>query len=380
MSDALAFADLDRVGRLPLTYDECRARFRRAALVAGLEVQDHPIDARGPDGQALTVDSVWIGPPQPERALVVLSGVHGVEGFIGSALQCGFLGRLAGGGSAGLGLHGRTAVLVVHAVNPWGMVWWRRQNESNVDLNRNWRRDETDPVHNEAYDELHAVACPDTSQMPSVDELMVAAMAMVDRRGFEWVRDGITAGQYRHADGLHFGGSRTEASTQIVQDLAEQLVGVDHALVLDLHTGHGPPGELTLLSDQPVGSPQDEFLRASFPTATVEATVGNPDATTGVKSGQISNGIRDLLGADRCHSTSAEFGTADDMEQLAATYLEGWVDRHGDRSIAEHAAVVWRYRSCFTPDDPEWEARCLASGAALLDSGLDAVQAWSVDV
>jgi len=212
--------------------------------------------------------------------------------------------------------------------------------------------------------------------MPSVDELMVAATAMVERQGLEWVRDGITTGQYRHADGLHYGGSRTEASTQIVADLAEQLVGVDHALVLDLHTGHGPGGDLTLLSDQPIGSPQDEFFRSNFPTAAVEATVGNPGATTGVKSAQIANGIRELLGADHCHSTSAEFGTVDDMEQLAATYLESWVDRHGDRSVAEHAAVVWQYRSCFTPDDPEWEERCLASGAALLDAGLEAVLAW----
>jgi len=354
-------------GRLPLTYDECRVRFRRAALVSGLEVQHHPIDARGPDGQALTVDSVWVGPQRPERALVVLSGVHGVEGFIGSALQCGFLGRL-GGREPG----GSTAVLVVHAVNPWGMAWWRRQNESNVDLNRNWRRDEIEPVHNDAYDELHAFACPDTPEMPSVDELMVAAMAMVER-------DGITTGQYRHADGLHFGGSRTEASTRIVQGLAEQLVGVDHALVLDLHTGHGPGGELTLLSDQPIGSAQDAFFRNTFPTVTVEATVDDPGATTGMKSGQIANGIRELLAAERCYSTSAEFGTADDMEQLAATYLEGWVDRHGDRTIAEHAAVVWRYRSCFTPDDPEWEERCLVSGAALLDAGLEAVLAWPAD-
>jgi len=361
-------------GRLPLTYDECRARFRRTALVAGLEVQHHPIDARGPDGQALTVDSVWVGPRQPERALVVLSGVHGVEGFIGSALQCGFLGRLGG-----RDLGGDTAVVVVHAVNPWGMAWWRRQNESNVDLNRNWRRDEIEPIQNDAYDELHPFACPDGAQLPSVDELMVAAMEMVEQRGLEWVRDGITTGQYRHADGLHYGGSRTEASTRIVADLAEQLVGLHHALVLDLHTGHGPGGELTLLSDQPIGSPQDAFFRSTFPTATVEATAGNPGATTGVKSGQIANGIRELLGPDRCHSTSAEFGTADDTEQLAATYLESWVDRHGDRSIAEHAAVVWRYRSCFTPDDPEWEERCSASGAALLDAGLEAVLAWPAD-
>jgi octopine/nopaline transport system ATP-binding protein len=57
-------------------------------------------------------------------------------------------------------------VLLIQAVNPWGMAWSRRQNEHNVDLNRNWRRSQVDPLHNDAYDEIHAVACPDTDDLP----------------------------------------------------------------------------------------------------------------------------------------------------------------------------------------------------------------------
>lgn len=356
--------------RLPLTYDECRARFRRAAAAAGLAVRSHPIGARGPEGQSLTLDSVLVGPASPERALVVLSGVHGVEGFIGSAVQCGFLGRLAATPPPP-----GAAVLVVHAVNPWGMAWWRRQNESNVDLNRNWGRDDGVPAQNDAYDELHHLACPDTDSLPAVDDLVATALEWVDRRGMEWVRDGITRGQYRHPDGLHYGGDRTEASTRIVADLVAPLLGVGRALVVDLHTGHGPRGRVTLLSDQPPGSDQDRVLRrlaAGVEGVEVEATVGNPDATTGVKSGQIGNGIRDLLGADRCAATSAEFGTTDDLAQLAATYQESWVHRRGDRSDPAHAAVVWAYRCCFTPDDPAWEDACLAAGADLLDRALGA--------
>ena len=37
---------------LPLTYDECRARFRRAAVVAGLPLRVDPIQARGPERPA----------------------------------------------------------------------------------------------------------------------------------------------------------------------------------------------------------------------------------------------------------------------------------------------------------------------------------------
>jgi hypothetical protein len=361
-----------RLDRLPLTYEECRARFRRAAQVAGLEVIEHPISARGPNDQRLTIDGVWLGAPRPSRVLLNLSGVHGVEGFVSSALQSEWLGRLDPARWPD-----DMAVVLVHAVNPWGMAWWRRQNEHNVDLNRNWRRDESTPVANEAYDELHALACPDGPSLPDVDELLAAAQALVAERGVAWVRDGITKGQYHHADGLHFGGDRTEESTAIMQRfVAERLAGAERVLTIDLHTGHGPFGQVTFLSDAPPGAPQDEFLRSHFGADRVEATAENPDATTGLKSGQIANGVGQLLPGATCFASSVEFGTRNDLEQLAATYLESWVHRHGDRNDPEHAEVIWRYRCCFTPDDAEWEQMAMAAGRELLDAAVGAVADW----
>jgi hypothetical protein len=196
----------------------------------------------------------------------------------------------------------------------------------------------------------------------------------VAERGLPWVRDAITSGQYRHPDGLHFGGDRTEASTAIVERIAAQrLAGVERLLTVDLHTGHGPRGELVLLSDQPPGSAQDGFLSR---LGRVEATADNPEATTGSKSGQLANGLAELFPGATCFATSAELGTASDLEQLAATYQESWVHRRGDRSRAEHAAVVWAYRCCFTPDDPEWEDAVLPRGEALLDDAVAAVASW----
>lgn len=357
--------------RLPLTYAECRARFRRAAAQAAVPVTAHPLDVAGPDGEQLTIDVAALGPPDAGRLLVVLSGVHGVEGFVGSALQCDLLDRL--GPTA---LPDGVGVLLVHAVNPWGMAWWRRENESNIDLNRNWRRSDTEPAHNDAYDEVHALACPATPTLPDVDDLLADAAAVVADRGADWVRDAITAGQYRHPDGLHFGGDRTEASNRVLERVVDEwVVGREQVLVVDLHTGHGPRGEVTLLSDAPPGSAQDRFLVEHFPGTRVEATVGNPEATTGRKSGQIANGVRDLLPAGRCWSTSAEIGTAGDLEQLAATYRSRWVAFHGDRTDPDHAAVIWAYRCCFTPDDPAWEHAASEAGRRLLDEAVAAVAA-----
>jgi len=360
-----------RLDRLPLTYDECRARFRRAAIEAGLTVGSHPISARGPHDQKLTIDIVALGPAAPRRALLVLSGVHGVEGFVTSTLQTDLLSRLDRHT-----LPADVGIVLVHVVNPWGMAHDRRQNESNVDLNRNWRRSERDPEHNLAYDQLHALACPDTPTMPSFDDLMGVVGPIVDEHGVDWVRDGITKGQYRHADGLHFGGHRTEESCLVLEQAIPGLLGsADRVLIVDLHTGVGPLGALTLLSSQPPGSPQDGFLRAAF--GDVDAMVGNPTSASTPKSGPIAAGIADVLPRAECFAVTPEIGTAGDMEQLAATYQEQWVHRVGDLDEPEHRRARWRYRCCFTPDDREWERTALDGGRRLLDQAISAVATWA---
>jgi hypothetical protein len=299
--------------------------------------------------------------------------VHGVEGFVGSVLQADFVHRLDPSS-----VPDDLAVLVVHAVNPWGMAHWRRQNESNVDLNRNWRRDHATVERNEAYDLLHPLACPDRAELPTADELLASAGALVAERGQDWVRDGVTAGQYHHPDGLHFGGDRSEVSTVVLERIfTEHLDGAGKILTIDLHTGHGPEAEITLLSDAAPGSPQDTFLRAGFPGLRVEATAGNPRATTGSKSGQIANGLARVLPEATCFGSSVEFGTASDEEQLVATCQEQWVHRRGLRDDPAYASVVWAYRRCFTPDDPEWEDRVLAAGRDLLRSAVTTVAEWT---
>jgi hypothetical protein len=359
-----------RVERLPLTYDECRTRFRQAAAQQKLSVESYPIAARGPDGQELTIDVARLGAADAQRVLVVLSAVHGVEGFVNSLLQADLLLRWSA-----RSYPDDLAVLLVHGVNPWGMAWWRRQNESNVDLNRNWRRDDGVPFDNAGYPEVHHLACPDTPDLPKVDGLLAQANELIATRGLVWVRDAITTGQYRHPDGLHYGGERTEASNRILERvLPTALAAAERVLIVDLHTGHGPRGEITALSDQPPGAEQDVFLRAAYDR--VEATVGNPEATTGPKAGQIANGLRGELDA-LCFSTSLEIGTSSDIEQLIATYHEQWVYRRGDRRVAEHAAAVWAYRCCFTPDDPQWEAEALRVGREFIDRSVAAVASWS---
>lgn len=357
---------------LPSSYAECRARFRSAGVRSGQQAAAHAIDAPGPGGQLLAIDTVLIGSSRPRRALVVLSGVHGVEGFLGSMLQTELIERLDA-----RALPADVAMLLVHGVNPWGMAWGRRQNESNVDLNRNWRRDAGVPFANDAYEVVHGVVCPDSVERPDVAAVLAAIDALARERGIAWVRAGITAGQYAHADGLHYGGARTEPSTGVVERVVgESLQGVERVLAIDLHTGHGASGLLTLLCDQPEGSPQHGMLAALAGVDAVEVTVDPVRATTRDKAGQIVGGLAGLLPGAICHAATAEFGTVSDGRQLVYTVLEQWAYRHGRREDPACADIVRGYRACFTPGYDAWAAGVLPRGRALLDSAVAAVAAW----
>ena len=46
-----------------------------------------PLDAKGPRGEPLGIDVAWFGSKAPRRAVLHSSGLHGVEGFAGSAIQ-----------------------------------------------------------------------------------------------------------------------------------------------------------------------------------------------------------------------------------------------------------------------------------------------------
>jgi predicted deacylase len=357
-----------RPDRFPLTYDECRERFRWTCRLAGLTSTAHPIAARGPHGQELTIDVTSYGAAAPRRALVILTGVHGDEGFSSSTLLCDAIERWVADGTDDQ-LSTDAAVLLVHAVNPWGMAFWRRQNESNVDLNRNWGRDQLAATpQNHGYDLIHPALVPGGDRVPTPESLFDVTRALIAEHGAAWVKAAVSEGQYRHPDGLYFGGDRTEESNRILaRVVGDRLTGADDVLVVDLHTGHGAFGTYTLLSHVPEGHPDEAWLRSVFDPDRIECTL-SANATTGPKHGQIASGLNDVVAAAHWRTVTMELGTISDTRMIVNERAEHWVHFHGDRGIPEHARVVWDHRCGSTPDDGGWERAARAHGVAVLDA------------
>src|SRR5688572_13023566 len=114
-------------------YAEARDKFLSAARLAGAATHRYDNPTKGLKGEALSTDVARLGPDDASRILVTISSTHGVEGYCGSGCQVDWLASV---GAAGL--PGGTAVLFVHAINPYGFAWTRRVTEEGNDLNRNY--------------------------------------------------------------------------------------------------------------------------------------------------------------------------------------------------------------------------------------------------
>src|SRR3546814_19582745 len=77
------------------------------------------------------LDTAWFGPEDASCVLLNTCGTHGAEGYPGSAAQLAWMTTCGP-----MDLPADTAVLLIHAVNPYGFDWGLRGTENNVHLNR----------------------------------------------------------------------------------------------------------------------------------------------------------------------------------------------------------------------------------------------------
>ena len=91
-------------------------------------LEAYPIAAVGPGGDELTIDVASSATEDADNVLVISSGLHGVEGFFGSAVQTMVLERWASSASPPV------RCVLLHALNPYGFAWIRHPEENNEDL------------------------------------------------------------------------------------------------------------------------------------------------------------------------------------------------------------------------------------------------------
>ncbi len=349
-------------------YVTARQRFLDAAESAGAIVTTLPLEVRGPYEEALSIDIAYLGPQDASELLIHTSGVHGVEGYPGSAVQIRLLERFAGGE---IQLPDGVGVVVAHAINPFGMAWGRRVNEDNADLNRNFLpAGEAYIGEPERYHEIDSLLNPRSHRTP-FDFFVIKAAWVLFRMGFSVAKQTIAEGQYERPKGMQYGGHRLCRGSELwLGFLNTRLVGVRRAVWLDFHTGLGPYGVDSLLISGDDSPKALSRLRSHY-----GETVQSNDPEQGVAyhiRGGMMDGVMSRWPRVKWTAITQEFGTVKPVKVIAALRAENRMTQWSDESVHRMFESPERRRllRTFNPDCERWRGMIMGRGQELIDDAL----------
>ena len=178
-----------------------------------------------------------------DNKLVINSGVHGIEGYFGSAAQNMFLSKMLSKVSEKA--LDKFSIVLIHVINGWGMQNRMREvfdkkNGGLIDLNRNFGIDFSKPEKlpdNPKY----AIAHPVLLSKP--DKIIKKEAIKKFRQ--EHLKDGVWAaisnGQYYEPYGLFYGGSEQLPENATTMRIYDDIMGnnAKSLISVGLHTGLG---------------------------------------------------------------------------------------------------------------------------------------------
>lgn len=348
-------------------YFSARARFLESARAAHCELSCVPVTATGPRGEALSIDIARSGARDARVVLVLSSGTHGVEGLFGSAVQLAYLEQML----ANAKLPEHVAVLLVHAVNPYGFAHTRRVNEDNVDLNRNFLLEgRAYAGAPDGYRALDSLLNPKTA--PSLLEpFWLRAGAEVFKHGFAALKSAVAQGQYEFPEGLFFGGRAPSETQRLLRaNLPGWLGEPERVLHIDFHSGLGASGNYALCVDLPMTSPRVADLRTQLGAEFVQGF-----DTTGVLyeiQGGLGSWLSEQFSRVRYDCVLAEFGTYHSLKVLAAMRTENrahFYAAHDSKTLRRAKADLLEV---FCPSSDAWRSTVLTKALHVVQRALSA--------
>lgn len=351
----------------PSSYEESRHRFLNSIDLVrcywpSAELHRHALDAY-PD---LTID--WItadGSAGSQKLLIFTTGEHGIEGYVGSAMLAyfyeHFLTRLE---------PDTTGLLIVHALDPWGMKYNRRTNPENLDLNRNfvWELEDLDPDFNPEYARMADFFTPQRSIENFYGEFVKFVLGycyQVLRMGHQKFWHATHLGQFRFPKGLHYGGKQIHEEVRLLKRLyRDAFRRADHVLHLDMHTGYGPRYQMTLVNSALEPQPSVEFVKR-FDYPLVAAT--NPEEFYAMRGDMIDYEYKLWLEEfphKRFYATSFEFGTYGEsllanLHCLRSMIFENQIYWFGVKNDRIKHRVLEDFRELFWPEEDAWRMKAL---------------------
>ena len=350
----------------PDSYDASRARFLHDVEVLrarwhSTRLESHPLK-RFPD---LSIDWLWAEPRAKENLVMISIAEHGIEGYVGSAMLKVFMDEVAPQLNPE-----NTGLLLLHAINPWGMNHHYRVNPSHVDLNRNFVfNDNFDPKINPDYDLLENFLGPKgpvrTLRAEAIPFLVKIIQSMI-YPGKRRVQTASLLGQHRHPRGIYFGGTELQEETIVLMDLYRRVVeGYQNFIQIDMHTGYGPRDQMTVIIPPLDPLPSAEATR-KYEYPLIQKIDAREFYPISGDMGEYVYRRRDSEFPDsKVFACGFELGTFGDsllalIRSLRITVLENQLRHYGAINPQAETEIRAEYEELFFPSEQTWRAKALA--------------------
>ena len=369
--DGFAYAESFRTD-----YEDIRLHLQELSDGLGAEFASHPID----ESDGLYIDSFYLPSRDTQTNLVVLTtGVHGIEGYIGAAMLDVFFGEIYPTLD-----HSDTGVLVVANVNPYGMKHLRRYNENNVDLNRNFILDwdSFDRASNQEYPKVDTFLGP-TGKIGNAlwheagFYLSLAKTAVTE--GADTISDALLTGQYEYPEGVYYGGDGDESSTVYLKDVFARCLEsrYENIVHIDIHSGYGPRYNMVIFNSVFETMTEAESV-AAFGYGNVIAHDSESFYATTGDTTDFFYRLAQQKGTDTAlFSTCFEFGTIGDAFFDTILSLHYTVDENRNHFYPTDNAVSAQivhenYMELFYPTETAWREKTVTDFVAATQGVLNA--------
>lgn len=347
------------------SWSESREAFISAIKNLGGTFESIRLDQKSPDGQDLSIGIgiIQCGSSQTEASpdlLIHISGVHGVEGFAGSAAQLKILKDLfhLKASDRWSDLPSRRLAFV-HSVNPFGMSWYRRNNANNVDLNRNTLTSNGEFPKSIAYPVIHSILL-DQSWLKYLWPFRLGYLQV--RQGKQFLMQGLSGGQYQFADGFFYGGQSWQNELRLLSVYLEQkFSAVQRVFTLDIHTGLGPYAHEVLFSAE--GAHEAEVADMKKRLEVDLSADKIKGAATYKSSGSFSNLIYRAFRGARIRYILQEFGTFNGFSVLRGLRAEQRAWLRGEFGPGHRPSE--HLKRLFYPEDSYWRTKALEDSSRL---------------
>jgi hypothetical protein len=263
-----------------------------------------------------------------------------------------------------------TGLLLVHAVNPWGMKHHLRVNPCHVDLNRNFVFDGNYSNEiNPDYDLLKKFLNPQKPVRVLPAEVLPFAVKTINNMvslGRKRIQAASLLGQHRHPKGIYFGGRDVQEETSVLMNLYKAaLREYQNFIQMDMHTGFGPRYQMTVIVP-PLDPIQSANAVKKYNYPLIQKIDSNEFYAISGDMGEYVYRLRDTEFSDKqvfaCGFEFGTFGTSLPAlaRSLLATVLENQLRHYGAASPKAEAQVRSEYEKLFFPSESKWREKALA--------------------